>query len=422
MNVLIAGGGVIGSALAFCLAKRGVADIRVVDLDLAGIYASSELNAGGARATWWQPVNIDTCRITLDFFRAHRDFFGFREVGYLWLYDDPSRFESAREKRAIQETSGLDVELWTPDELAARVPFLDRNLHELVGATWSKRDGLVNPNAVRSYYRREAEALGVTFSNRHYVNGVVTEHIPGMTGLRRIRAVDVLAIEGGDPADESYVLRDILTTHRVPAERILRETRVSCEVVLNCLGAWSPIFSAKIGIRDVTEAVRRQICLVDVHDEDMAEGVELESLGMIVDASDVYFHPEAGHFLAGYSIPEEAPGFDFDYDGAGYFEEFVWPRLAHRSSSFDRCGHVRGWSGLYAVTPDCSGIAGPVPGIANLFEAHSFTGRGVMQSFGVASALSERIVEGRYGICDLSPLGRSRFEDSSRWIRETLHI
>ena len=51
VNVLIAGGGVIGSALAFWLAKRGVRDIQVVDLDLAGIYASSELNAGGARAS-----------------------------------------------------------------------------------------------------------------------------------------------------------------------------------------------------------------------------------------------------------------------------------------------------------------------------------------------------------------------------------
>ena len=102
VNVLIAGGGVIGCAMAYCLAKRGVRDIQVVDLDLAGVYASSELNAGGARATWWQQVNIDTCRMTLDFFRAHREIFGFREQGYLWLYDDANRFESARVKREDQ--------------------------------------------------------------------------------------------------------------------------------------------------------------------------------------------------------------------------------------------------------------------------------------------------------------------------------
>ena len=97
VNVLIAGGGVIGSALAFWLAKRGVRDIQVVDLDLAGIYASSELNAGGARATWWQPVNIATCAETLDFFREHADAFGFRQRGYLWLFDDPDLLRRARE-------------------------------------------------------------------------------------------------------------------------------------------------------------------------------------------------------------------------------------------------------------------------------------------------------------------------------------
>ena len=87
LSVVIAGGGIIGSAVAYSLALRGVQDIRVVDLDLAGVYASSELNAGGVRATWWQPVNIETCRQSLDFFRSRREQFGFRERGYLWLYE-----------------------------------------------------------------------------------------------------------------------------------------------------------------------------------------------------------------------------------------------------------------------------------------------------------------------------------------------
>lgn len=422
VNVLIAGGGIIGSAMAYWLARRGVCDIHVIDLDLAGIYASSELNAGGARATWWQPVNIETCRMTLDFFRSERTLFGYRESGYLWLYDDPDRFEVARVKQDLQREAGLEVELLCPEAVADRFPILDRNLDELVGATWSPNDGLINPNAVRKYFRQAAEAMGVQFRNRHYVDGIVTERVQGITGLRRVRAVDVIEVAGLDPTDDSGRLREILTTHRVASEYRVRETRVSCEVVLNCLGAWSPIFSAKIGIRDVTEAVRRQICLVGVHAEDFAEGVDRSRLGMIVDATDLYFHPEGDNFLAGFSIPEEAPGFDFDYDGTAYFEEFIWPRLAHRSSSFERCGHVRGWSGLYAVTPDRSGIAGPVTGIANLFEAHSFTGRGVMQSYGVASALSERIVDGCYGVCDLTPLGRERFESRDRWLPETLHI
>ena len=77
---------------------------------------------------------------------------------------------------------------------------------------------------------------------------------------------------------------------------------------------------------------------------------------------------------------------------------------------------------LYAVTPDRSGIAGAVDGFANLFEAHSFTGRGVMQSWAVGQALGELIATGRYGALDLSALARTRFADRSRWVEEELHI
>ncbi len=172
----------------------------------------------------------------------------------------------------------------------------------------------------------------------------------------------------------------------------------------------------------MTEPVRRQIALVDVHASDLPHGVDLASLGMIVDSSNLYFHPEGGHVLAGYSIPGEPPGFDFTYDGRAFFEAEIWPRLAQRASSFERCDHVRGWAGLYAVTPDRSGIAGAVEGFSNLFEAHSFTGRGVMQSYGIARAIAELVDTARTGDLDIGPLARSRFADPACWVTEDLHI
>ena len=419
-EVLIAGGGIIGTAVAWSLAHRGATGIAVVDLDLAGVYASSELNAGGARATWWQPVNIASCAATLDFFREHREAFDFRECGYLWLYDDEDLFARAREKLALQNDFGLGVECLAPVEIPERFPILDRALDELVGATHSPRDGLINPNAVRRFYRREAEALGVRFLDRHYVSGVSTRRLGD--GLRAVSSIDVVEVAPVAVLDEEGVLEDILTHHRVPARRAVAETRIECDVVVNCLGAWAPIFSAKIGVMDVTEPVRRQISLVDVHASDLPEGLDPTAGGMVVDASGLYFHPDGPHVLAGYSTPDEPPGFDFSYDGYAFFEEQIWPRLAHRASCFERCGHVRGWAGLYAVTPDRSGIAGSVKGFSNLFEAHSFTGRGVMQSYGVATALAEILDTGRSTRIDIAPLSRDRFNDPSRWVTEDLHI
>ncbi len=422
-NVLILGGGVIGTSIAWALASRGIDGIVVVDLDLAGVYASSELNAGGARATWWQPVNIETCRATLDFFLEHKAEFGFRDQGYLWLYADAALYARAIEKRRLQNEHGLGVEVLDSVEVQKRFPILDRSMDEILGATFSPRDGLVNPNAVRAWYRAEAERLGVEFRNRHYIGGVETGRTSAVSGsLRRVMAVQVVEVQRGRPDDEGGAVREILVTHRVPSEAAVGEARIQCDIVVNCLGAWAPTLSAKVGVSDPTVPVRRQICLVDVHRENLADGVSLDDLGMIVDPSDLYFHPEGLYVLAGYSIPDEAPGFDFDYDGVAFFENHIWPRLAHRCSSFERCGHVRGWSGLYAVTPDRSGIAGQVAGFSNLFEAHSFTGRGVMQSYGVARGMAGLIAAGEFDEVDLSPLTRARFEEPEHWVREALHI
>jgi glycine/D-amino acid oxidase-like deaminating enzyme len=143
---------------------------------------------------------------------------------------------------------------------------------------------------------------------------------------------------------------------------------------------------------------------------------------MIVDASGLYFHPEGRHVLAGWSTPGEPSGFDFSYDGDAFFEGEIWPRLAHRASAFERCAHVRGWAGLYAVTPDRSGIAGRVAGFEDLYEAHSFTGRGVMQSYGIARNVAALVATGRFDDVDLAPLARDRFDDPSRWVPEALHI
>jgi len=433
-NVLIAGGGIIGSAIACRLAQRGIDGVVVVDLDLAGVYASSELNAGGARATWWQPVNIATCAATLEFFREHADTFGFRQRGYLWLFDDPDLLRRARASSALQNSFGLGVEVLDPASTFERFPFLDRAQDEIVGATFSPKDGLLNPNAVRQWYRETAETGGVRFLNRHYIAGVETETVSTLGRTqRRVAAVDVCAVRLGDPTDESGAIQEILTTHRVSPALIVEETRLTCDLVVNCLGAWSPIFSAKIGISDVTEPVRRQIALVDPQPDSPNRSSEagrvtvsstesLAQAGMVVDASNLYFHPEGSHILAGYSTPDEPPGFDFSYDGERFFEDEIWPRLAHRASAFECCRHVRGWSGLYAVTPDRSGIAGEVEGFSNLFEAHSFTGRGVMQSYGIAGAITELIDSGRNDEECLAPLSRNRFRDPKRWVVEDLHI
>ena len=150
-QVLIVGGGIIGTSVAWALAARGVTGIEVVDLDLAGVYASSEAQCRRC------PRNLVAARQHrrlqghARLLRARAAEFGFRERGYLWLYADPLLWARALEKRALQNARGLGVEALAPSEVWIRFPLLDRAREEIVGATFSPRDGLVNPNAVRAW-------------------------------------------------------------------------------------------------------------------------------------------------------------------------------------------------------------------------------------------------------------------------------
>ena len=98
-EVLVIGAGLIGSSVAMNLAQQGLTNVRVIDFDLEGGFSSSELNAGGVRGTWNQPVNIQASKISIDYFAQHAEEVGYRACGYLWLHGD-KKFAAALRARA----------------------------------------------------------------------------------------------------------------------------------------------------------------------------------------------------------------------------------------------------------------------------------------------------------------------------------
>ena len=163
----------------------------MVDPDLAGERSSSQLNAGGVRATWWQPVNVELCAATIAFFAEHREELAFRERGYLWLHG-PGRWPAAAAHVPMQNRFGREVELLAPAEVRRRWPFIDQ-LGGIAGATFSPKDGLVDPNAVREHYRARARAAGAVFLDRLLVTGVRREG-------DRVTGVELRELDGGAAA------------------------------------------------------------------------------------------------------------------------------------------------------------------------------------------------------------------------------
>ncbi len=371
-ETLIVGAGLAGSATAMHLAALGDDDVLVVDPDLAGARSSSELNAGGVRATWWQPVNVELCAATIDFMARHREELGFREHGYLWLHG-PERFAEARTHLEMQNRFGREVEALSPRDVTRRWPFIDQ-LDGVAGATFSPRDGLVSPNAVKEHYRAHAREAGVRFADRRMLVGVERDG-DRVTGAELAVLPDAgaaaAALEGAAPEG--------------PRER------VACGRIVNAAGPWAVLVAEMLGAPVPCRAVPRQLSLADSE-------VDLSPYGMIVDTTDCYFHAEAGggRLLAGYSPPGDPPGYRFAHEGAAFFEREVWPRLAARVSAFDRLGYAGGWTGLYELSPDNSALLGAVAGLGNAFEIHSFSGRGVMQSWAAGLCLAELMDTGAF--------------------------
>jgi len=140
---------------------------------------------------------------------------------------------------------------------------------------------------------------------------------------------------------------------------------------------------------------------------------------LLFDPSGVYCRPEGQVFLCGLSPPEDQDPACDDFEITHHwFDEVIWPTLAHRVPLFEAIKPVSAWAGHYAYnTLDQNALLGPLPDVPNLYFVNGFSGHGVQQSPAVGRGIAELIAEGRYLTLDLSDLSAERLL-TGRAIRE----
>ena len=381
-DVLIAGGGVVGSSVAFFLSdSTGGAGLRigVVEPDPTYARSSTALSVGGVRQQFSTPENIQLSRFTAQFLATapqtlevggESPDLGFVEAGYLFLAS-PSGREILERNRSVQESLGVEVAILEPADLKGRFPWLE--VSDLsAGSLGLRGEGWLDPYSLLQAFRRKAISNGVAYMNN------------------RVAAVDV--VDG-----------------RVGGVRLETGEKIRVGTLVNAAGPRAAELAGMAGIHNLPVRSRKRI-VYRVHCR-----ASIQEAPLTVDPSGVYFRPEGEDYLCGVSPPEDQDPDTSDLAVEyGLFEEVVWPTLARRVPAFEALKLGSSWAGHYAVnTLDQNAIVGPHPEMGNLLFANGFSGHGLQQSPGIGRALSELILKGEFGALDLTRFGFHRFAEGN---------
>jgi sarcosine oxidase subunit beta len=371
MRVAIVGGGIVGLASACRLAERG-ADVTVFERRSLGSGSTGRAN-GGVRAQFTSDVSVALSRESMAVWERFEESFGvdieYRRTGYLFLARAADTAERFRENVAVQNEHGVPSRFLDPAEAREHCPGLHAD--RFVGATYSPTDGFADPHLALQGFARAATEAGATVET-----GVAVTDV-------RTRGGAVVGVETGAGIH-------------------------AAEYVVNAAGPWAARVGSMAGL-DLPVSPRRRQLLVTRP----ASPVPTDA-PMTVDLDEgVHFRPERdGAAVVGGRVDAEDP--ERDPDRYRTSSDLDWAvetleRAADVASYFGPESElVRGWAGLYAVTPDHHPIIEETrPGFVN---AVGFSGHGFMQSPATGRVVAELVLDGEARTVDVSALTADRFE------------
>ncbi|MEJ7138811.1 NAD(P)/FAD-dependent oxidoreductase [Amphibiibacter pelophylacis] len=380
LPLVIVGGGVIGSAIAYFLKRQAPQqDVVVVERDPVYTRASSALSASSIRQQFSTPINIAISQFGVGFLRQMGDLLavpgqpapdaGLVEGGYLYLAT-PAGEPVLRANHAVQRSQGVDVALLSRDQLAQRFPWLDTN-GLVLGSLGLSAEGWFDGYLLLQALRAKAIALGARFV-RAEATGAQLETADGV--------------------------------HHVRALRLADGSTLACSGLVNAAGPWARQVAAWLDIDLPVSARRRTV----FH---LSSPAHLQGCPLLIDPSGIWLRPEGKGYLCGFCpVGDDPDDLPLEPDHAA-FEDHVWPTLAARIPGFEALRVQSAWAGYYEMnTFDQNALVGPHPACDNAWLANGFSGHGLQQAPAVGRGLAELILTGRYQSLDLSDLGFERVQ------------
>ncbi len=374
-QVVIVGGGVIGSSIAYFLrACDPTVSVTVIERDPSYAKSSSALSAASVRQQFSTPLSIQMSLYGIEFLRnigellevdGNKPSIDLHEGGYLFLAT-PAGDATLRENHALQKSLGADINLMDQQALKARFPWL--NVEDLVsGAFGESGEGWFDGYGLVQALRKKAQSLGARYIAAD-VSGVVREG----------RKITHVITSNGE--------------------------RYACDTVVNAAGAWARKIAEMMDIDIPVFARRRSIFNV-------SSPARLAACPLLIDPTGVYFRPEGKTYICGTSPAADNDPDDLPLDEVDHrlFDDVIWPTLAHRVPEFEALRVENCWSGYYEYNVfDHNAIIGYHPQIENCVFANGYSGHGLQQGPATGRGVSELILHGQYLSLDLSSLNWDR--------------
>ena len=378
-DVIIIGGGIVGSSIAYHLTEAGCTNVLILERESHQGKGSTGKSMGGVRAQFSTSESIKMSLYSIPFFDAFDEVMGhpsgYRAQGYLFVANQQRHMDYLCENHARQVAAGLkSARLLKPDDVARIAPEIRHD--DILGGAFCSTDGFVDPHSVMTGFARKAAERGVQILRDTEVTAILT---------------DATGVAGVTTTNGSFPSRTIV----------------------NAAGAWAGQVARMAGVDLPVEPLRRMLVPTEPFDE------YPHSAPMTIDMSNgFHFRPEARGFLMAWNDPEETPGYKTDFEPS--FIEKILERAADRVPCFD---HVpinpkRAWAGLYEMTPDHHPILGPSAEVPGFFFANGFSGHGVMHAPATGKILSDLVLRGETELIDASLLNFQRFAEG-REIHET---
>ncbi|SDJ10287.1 4-methylaminobutanoate oxidase (formaldehyde-forming) [Frankineae bacterium MT45] len=359
-QVVIVGGGVIGTSVAYHLTQLGYRDLVLLEQGrlsggttwhAAGLVGQLRASESGTRLVQYSTELY--ARLESETGLSA----GYKRCGGVTLARTEERMVQLRRTAAAAVAYDLECEIITSAQARERYPLIRDD--DLVGAIWLPGDGTANPTDLTAALARGARMRGAQIVEKVRVLGIDTDG-GAVTGVRT---------DAGD---------------------------IEAELVVNCAGQWAKAIGAMCGVNVPLHSAEHFYVVTD-----QIEGVRRD-LPILRDPDGyTYFKEEVGALVVGGFEPQAKPW--VSPDALPYPFEFQlldedWDQFSilmqsalHRIPVLQETGIKKFYNGPESFTPDNQFILGEAPELKNFFVAAGFNSVGIASAGGAGRALAEWI-------------------------------